>query len=72
MKTYKRYHPLVWVLVILPIIILSFAIPYYNRNDIVLGLNFMSFFLIMMDIITIFLTLIAYLIEKKTSQRRTQ
>ncbi len=72
MKTYKRYHPLVWVLVIIPIVILSFGIPYYNRNDIVFGLNFMSFFLIVMDIVTIGLTFLAYIIEKKTSQRRKQ
>jgi uncharacterized membrane protein len=70
MKTYKRYHPLVWVLVIVPILILSFGIPYYNRNDIVFGLSFMSFFLIIMDIVTIILTFIAYTIEQKTSQRR--
>ncbi|MGE4547046.1 MAG: hypothetical protein AB7E28_04655 [Desulfurella sp.] len=70
MKTYKRYHPLVWVLVIIPILILSFGIPYYNKNDIVFGLNFMSFFLIVMDIVTIILTFIAYTIEQKTSQRR--
>lgn len=71
MKTYKRYHPLVWVLVSIPILILSFTIPYYNRNDIVFGLNFMSFFLVVMDFVTIFFILISYLIEKKTSQRKT-
>ncbi|OSS42687.1 hypothetical protein DESAMIL20_570 [Desulfurella amilsii] len=72
MKTYKRYHPLVWILVIIPILILSFGIPYYNRNDVVFGFNFMSFFLVIMDIVTIILTFIAYIIEQKTSQRRKQ
>ena len=70
MKTYKRYHPLVWILTIIPILIVSFGVPYYNRGDIVFGLNFMSFFLIVMDIITIILTFVAYKIEQKTSQRR--
>ncbi len=72
MKTYKRYHPLVWILVIIPIVVLSFGIPYYNRNDIVFGLNFMSFFLLVMDLVTIGLTFLAYIIEVKTSQRRKQ
>jgi len=69
---YKRYHPLVWILTILPIIILSFGIPYYNRNNVIFGFNFMSFFLIIMDLVTISLTAIAYYIEKNTSQKRKQ
>lgn len=69
---YKRYHPLVWILTILPIIILSFGIPYYNRNNVIFGFNFMSFFLIIMDLVTISLTAIAYYIEKNTCQKRKQ
>ncbi len=47
-----------------PIVILSFGIPFYNRSGTVLELDFMSFFLILMDIVTIVLMAIAYYIEK--------
>lgn len=70
MKRYKRYHPLVWILVIIPIAILSFGVPYYNRNNIVLGFNFMSIFLVIMDIVAIVFIAIAYFIEQNTNERR--
>ena len=71
MKKYKRYHPAVWILAMIPIVILSFGIPFYNKSKIVFGLNFMSFFLIVMDIVTIILISIAYYIENLTKEKRS-
>jgi len=72
MKTYKRYHPLIWILTITPIIILTFGVPYFNSNKVVFGLDYMSAFLIVMDFITSICMWIAYRIGEKTNQRRGQ
>jgi|YelNatPaOPRAMG01_1025707.scaffolds.fasta_scaffold14012_5 uncharacterized membrane protein len=65
MKTYKRYHPVVWLILIIPIAVLSFGIKYYNSNRLIFGINAMVLFFILMDVITVILTYAAYLIEKK-------
>ncbi len=65
MKIYKRYHPAIWLILLIPIIILSFGIKYYNNNRIIFGISSMVWFFILMDILTVILTYIAYLIEKR-------
>ena len=69
-KKYKRYHPGVWILSIAPLIVLSFAIPFYNKSTMVGQIDFISFFLILMDGVTIALTAAAYFIGKRTSEKR--
>ena len=65
MKAYKRYHPATWFILLIPIAILSFGMKYYNDNRLIFGISAMVWFFILMDIITVFLTYVAYLIEKK-------
>ena len=65
MKTYKRYHPVTWLILLIPIAVLSFGIKYYNDNRLIFGISAMVWFFILMDVITVILTYAAYLIEKK-------
>ncbi len=65
MKAYKRYHPLTWLILLIPIAVLSFGIKYYNVNRLIFGISAMVWFFIIMDVITVLLTYAAYLIEKK-------
>ncbi len=65
MRTYKRYHPVTWLILLIPITVLSFGIKYYNDNRLIFGISAMVWFFILMDVITVILTYAAYLIEKK-------
>ena len=69
-RKYRRYHPAVWALTVAPIIVLSFGIPFYNRSRMVMELDFISFFLIIMDFVTVVFTAAAYYIERRTAHRK--
>ncbi len=62
---YKRYHPLTWIILSIPVLILTLGIGFYNTNRIAFGMSLMVWFFIIMDIITVILTYIAYRIEKR-------